>query len=36
MNKFQKDIEKAEYVLLIILGIVSFSMVAYIVSALFI
>ena len=36
MNKFQEDIAKAEYVLLVILAIVSFSTVAYVISEVFI
>ena len=36
MNKFKKDIEKVEYVMLAILAIISFSMVAYTISEIFI
>jgi len=36
MNKFKRDIEKAEYVMAIILAIVSFSAIAYAASEVFI
>ena len=36
MNQFKRDIEKAEYVMLVILAIVSFSTVAYVVGEIFI
>jgi hypothetical protein len=35
MNEFKRDIEKAEYVMLDIIVVVSFSTVAYVMSEIF-